>query len=166
MSMENIKDVLGVPRKETDLGNLTAQQIIDKIQSFYVRYGKEDGHGSDFSESDFLILLVSYPVSMCSYSMTETLKLLIALIYFSQLPSEAAIEEAKAYAKANKCKMSSLGVSFDELALVFDRSKATIHEAIKKKETEAKAILQEEKLRQRFIEEKRVKLLKGSEVNP
>ncbi len=113
-----------LPKKETDLANLTAKQIIDKIEGFYRRVLS---NWDDFSEGNFLELLASYPVSMCSYTMTEPLKLIVALLYFESKPEN------------HKINNSWKGYSFDELAVIFDRSKATIHEAINQKELEAKA---------------------------
>jgi transposase len=85
--------------------------------------------------------------------MTEQLKLLVALMYFSsksENPKEGDWE----------------GLSMDYLALIFDKSKKTIHDCIKEKEEEAKKILEEAKLRKKakeialkeLIEEEKEKL--------
>ena len=153
-----------LPKKEIDLANLTAQQIMNKIEGFYNR---DPYSCDDLTEAYFLELLASYPVSMCGYNMSETLKLLVAFVYFYSEPSEDDIRQAKEYAKANNCKMSKLGFTFDELACLFDRSKGTIHEAIKQKEIEAKTILQDAQLRrqakQQAVEE--LKAHNKGEVN-
>jgi hypothetical protein len=125
-----------LPKKEIDLGNLTAQQIIDKIKAFYVRW---ENNSEDLAEAEFLQNLVSYPVSMCSYTMTENLKLLVALVYFDNKNSS---DDWK-------------GFTFDYLSLVFDRSKSSIHEAVTQKEAEAKAIIQEANLKLQLVKEAR-----------
>jgi hypothetical protein len=145
-----------LPTKETDVANLTAQQILDKINAFYERRKKESSEISDFAEGYFLELMGYYPVSMCSYTMTEALKLVVTLVYFSSKPTEEEQKENDPWE----------GYSYEDMALVFDRSKATIHEAIKQKEEEAKAMIQEATLRkearkeamQQLIEEEKDKL--------
>jgi hypothetical protein len=144
-------------QRESNLADLATQQIIDKIKAFYVRYEKDRSEVSDFAEGYFLELLAYFPVSMCSYSMSEDLKLVIALIYFSSKPTEQELEKENDPWE---------GYSYEDLALVFDRSKATIHQSIKQKEAEAKAIIQaasqKEEVRkiamQQLIEEEKEKI--------
>ena len=144
-----------LPPREVDVSGLTAQQIIDKIRSFWDRCRKDNSEDSDVAPIDFLELLEAYPISMCSFHMTEQLKLLVALMYFSsksENPKESGWE----------------GLSMDYLALIFDKSKKTIHDCIKEKEEEAKKIIEEAKLRAKareialkeLIEEEKMKLLK------
>jgi deoxyribose-phosphate aldolase len=60
----------------------------------------------------------------------------------------------------------------DYLALIFDRSKSSIHQAIKDKEAEAKAIIEESKLRnkakkialEQLIEEEKQKLKQSRQI--
>jgi hypothetical protein len=160
MSLRDHKNFNGIvfPQKETELGNLTAKQLLDKIDAFYLRFNPELTLG-DMAESYFLQFLTYYPVSMCSYNMTTALKLVIALIYFSNKPTEEEI------AKKNDLWD---GYSYEDLALIFDRSKASIHAAIKEKETEALAIIQAAKLKsqvtkaalQELIEEEKQRIKK------
>jgi hypothetical protein len=127
---------LPIPKKETDFPNLTAQQLIEKIRAFYVRLEKEKHDpilNDGLAESIFLELMAYYPVSMCDYNMTESLKLTVALFYFDSKPTEKELAVENDPWK---------GYSFEDLALIFDRSKATIHQTIKQKEAEAKAIIQ------------------------
>jgi len=163
-----------LPPRETDVSGLTAQQIIDKIRSFWDRCRKDNSQDSDVAPIDFLELLEAYPVSMCSFHMTETLKLLVALMYFDSKPSEEEIqrqiEENKKWGfKGDVWE----GFSYDYLALIFDRSKKSIHDAIKEKEQEVKAILEEAKLRKEarelalreLIEEEKRKLKGEIKIN-
>jgi hypothetical protein len=130
-----------LPPRETDVSGLTAQQIIDKIRSFWDRCRKDNSQDSDVAPIDFLELLEAYPVSMCSFHMNDTLKLLVALMYFDSRDKEE-----------NAIPSNWEGYSMDYLALIFDRSKKTIHDAIKEREAEAKAILEEAKLRKKARE--------------
>lgn len=130
-----------LPPRETDVSGLTAQQIIDKIRSFWEKCKNDSSQDSDVAPIDFLELLEAYPVSMCSYHMTDSLKLLVALMYFeSRKKTESSVSE------------DWEGLSMDYLALIFDRSKKTIHDAIKEKEQEAKRIIEEAKLRKEVRE--------------
>ena len=121
-----------LPDFEKDYSNLTAQNIIEKINSFYVRWEKNP---DDLAESSFLQLLKAYPCSMCQYNMTDTLELVISLFYYGSKPSPKEKEPIW------------LGYSFDDLSLLFDRSKSSIHEAVSHKEREALEILAEANLR-------------------
>ena len=149
-----------IPPKEVDVSGLTAQQIIDKIRSFWERCKKDNGQDSDVAPIDFLELLEAYPVSMCSYHMTDSLKLLVALMYFDSKPE-------------NPKESGWEGLTMDYLALIFDRSKKTIHDCIKEKEAEAKKILEEAKLRKKareialreLIKEEKLKLIQETTKN-
>ena len=133
-----------IPEKETNLETLTAKQILEKVESFYVRLANVKDDFADLAEGYFLQLMREYSFSMCSYSMTETLKLIIALAYFESKPTEEQIKRDQAECKQAHIKIQPWsGYSFDELALVFDRSKASIHAAILQKETEAKELLRD-----------------------
>jgi hypothetical protein len=149
-----------LPPREVDVSGLTAQQIIDKIRSFWDRCRKDNSEDSDVAPIDFLELLEAYPVSMCSFHMTEQLKLLVALMYFDSKPE-------------NPKESDWEGLSMDYLSLIFDRSKKTIHDAIKEKEAEAKKIIEEAKLRvkarevalKELIEEEKLKLKQDASLN-
>ena len=142
-----------IPPRETDVSGLTAEQIIGKIRSFWERCKKDNSQDSDVAPIDFLELLEAYPVSMCSYHMTDSLKLLVAIMYFDS--REGGNE----------------GLSMDYLSLITDKSKKTIFDAIREKEQEAKKILEEAKLRKEakeialreLIEEEKLKLKQKQE---
>jgi len=150
-----------IPPSETDVSGLTAQQIIDKIRSFWDRCRKDNSQDSDVAPIDFLELLEAYPVSMCSFHMTDSLKLLVALMYFDSKDKED-----------NAVSSDWEGYSMDYLALIFDRSKKTIHDCIREKEQEAKKILEEAKLRKEarelalreLVEEEKLKLKQSQEI--
>jgi hypothetical protein len=144
-----------LPQTENDFSNVKVEDLIGKMRSFYERFEKVESADNEFAPMDFLELLTYYPVSMCSFHQTETLKLLIALFYYWDKQKES--EE-----KENDYE----GYSMDYLSLIFDRSKSSIHQAIKDKEAEAKAIIEEAKLRtkakkialEQLIEEEKQKL--------
>jgi hypothetical protein len=161
-----------LPPRETDVSGLTAQQIIDKIRSFWDRCRKDNSQDSDVAPIDFLELLEAYPASMCSFHMTDTLKLLVALLYFDSKPSEEEIQRQIEENKKWGVKGDVWeGFSYDYLALIFDRSKKSIYDAIKEKEQEVKKILEEAKLRKEardialreLIEEEKLKLKQKQE---
>jgi predicted DNA-binding protein YlxM (UPF0122 family) len=151
-----------LPPREVDVSGLTTQQIIDKIRSFWERCMKDNSQDSDVAPIDFLELLEAYPVSMCGFHMTDSLKLLVALMYFDSRDKEK-----------NTLLSDWEGLSMDYLALIFDRSKKTIHDCIKEKEQEAKKILEEAKLRvkarevalRELIEEEKLKLKQDASIN-
>jgi hypothetical protein len=144
-----------LPQTENDFSNVKVEDLIGKMRSFYERFEKVESADNEFAPMDFLELLTYYPVSMCSFHQTETLKLLIALFYYWDKQKES--EE-----KENDYE----GYSMDYLSLIFDRSKSSIHQAIKDKEAEAKTIIEEAKLRtkakkialEQLIEEEKQKL--------
>jgi len=147
-----------LPPLETEDG-ITAKEIMDKIRSFYIKFEKCNSLMSDHAEGYFLELLYHYPKSMCSRNMTETQKLLMALIYFESKPRPE--EEDPIWN----------GFSYEDLSLIFDVSKATVHEAIKQREEEAKKLLVDVQLRERakeialeqLIVEEKQKLLEREE---
>jgi len=151
------KKGVSLPKVET-INGLSAKDIMDKIRSFYFRL--EQSHSQTIEEAPdyFLELLYHYPKSVCSRKLSDTLKLLIALYYLESKP------EYQEY----KSNDPWPGYSYEDLALIFDRSKATIHGAIKQKETEAKRLLEEAKLRakakqialEQLVREEKMRLLK------
>jgi hypothetical protein len=144
-----------LPDRETFLGELTAQQIVEKINAFHERLKKESQLDvSQFAESYFLNLIALYPVSMCSRSLSEELKLVIALFYLGSKP----VKEENRKTKADPGEFKDLfpnithshvndGYSYDDLALIFDRNRSAICEAIKQKQEIAKIMLEETMLR-------------------
>src|SRR5208283_943807 len=81
LSLKDYSDIPFPPKE--GCSNVTAQQIIEKVNAFYERFEKDNkGEIGDFAESYFLQLLAAYPCSMCDYNMSEALSLVIALIYF------------------------------------------------------------------------------------
>lgn len=126
-----------LPPIETAEG-LTAKEILDKIWSFYAKLENSHSEIDDFAEGYFLQLLKDYPKSMCAQHMTDSLIQLIATLYFEDRIGEKPRE-----------KWEWEGYSYEHLALMFVRSKATIHEAVHRKETEVKQLLEEASQRQK-----------------
>lgn len=151
------KGVALPPMEKED--DLTAKDIMDKIRNFYNKLEKCTSVTRDFAEGYFLELLYCYPQSMCSRHMTENQKLLMALIYFESKPRQE--EENPIWN----------GFSYEDLSLIFDVSKATVHEAIKQREEEAKKLLVDVQLREKakeialkeLIVEEKQKLLEREE---
>jgi hypothetical protein len=127
-----------LPAFETE-DDLAAKTILEKIRNFYLKLEKASCEVTDFAEGYFLELLRYYPQSLCSRDMTDSLKLLLAMMYFESKPECHSIKLDDPWP----------GYSYEDLGLVFDRSKATIHEAIVQKGADAKRILGETELRTR-----------------
>jgi hypothetical protein len=133
---------------------LTAEDIMEKIRAFYIRFEKYDGECQDFMESYFLELLSNYPKSLCTRNMTESLKQLITIMYLASKPERKRAGDWDGY-------------SYEDLAVMFDISKATVHEAIRQKEAEVKELLEDTKLRgtakkialEELIKEEKLKIL-------
>jgi len=143
-----------LPEKETYFEDLTANQIVEKINFFHERLRRESHlQVAPFAEAYFLNLIAFYPVSMCSRNMTDTLKLVAALFYFGSQPekeSDQASEEdlvAKELFPRNKPSPVHRGYSYEDLALILDRSVPAIVESVRQKAKEAKIMLEEAKLR-------------------
>ncbi len=145
-----------IPEKETFLGDLTANQIVEKINLFHQRLKRESHlEVAPFAEAYFLNLIALYPVSMCSKTMTEHLKLIAALFYFGSKPkpAEEPAKEPEEELKAkdlfprNKPSLVQRGYSYEDLALIFDRTRQAIVEAVRHKQEEAKVMLEEALLR-------------------
>jgi hypothetical protein len=144
-----------LPEKETYLGDLSANQIVEKVNLYQERLNRESRlQIAPIAETYFLNLIALYPVSMCSRNMTDALKLLAALYYFGSKPirkedqktSEEDLE-AKDLFPRNKPSSAQVGYSLEDLALIFDRTRAAISEAIKQKREEAQVMLEEAALR-------------------
>ena len=134
------KKGIQLPPIETDYSNITVEQLIKKIREFYRR--KDKTNEEEMNECFFLELLRDYPVSICNRHMSEEQKVLIALVYF----------ESKSYVDPEDKDAGWKGFSYDQLNTVFCRSKATIHEAIRQKEAEAKKLLADVQLREKAKE--------------
>jgi hypothetical protein len=140
-------ELLGVkmPDRETFLDDLDAHQIVQRIDSFHDRLRKElHLQVAPFAESYFLNLLALYPVSMCSKTMTSTLKLVAALFFFGSKPKGDQIKTPSDDDHAvrglfPRIKPSPVqgGYSLEDLALIFDRNRSVIAEAIREKQEEA-----------------------------
>jgi len=141
-----------LPDRESYLGDLSAEQIVEKINRFHERL-KREAHlqVAPFAESYFLNLLALYPVSMCSKEMSDPLKLVAALFYFGSQPAKAepanGEQEIKELFPRNRPSPVHRGYTFEDLALMFDRTRGAIAEAIKQKQEVAEVMLEAATLR-------------------
>jgi hypothetical protein len=140
-----------LPEPETYFGELTASQIVEKINRFNQRL-KCESHleVAPFAEAYFLNLIALYPLSMCNKTMSDELKLIAALFYFGSKPTPEPVkasEEAKELFPRNKPNPPHHGYSYEDLALIFDRTRMTIAEAVRQKQEQAKVMLEEAQLR-------------------
>jgi predicted DNA-binding protein YlxM (UPF0122 family) len=98
-----------------DSSILTVQEILDKIKDFLSSDPKDEHY------IVFMHYLASFPVSTCKRKVSPTLRYLIGFHYrLGQMFK-------KDYGKVNP-------VSMEELAEIFGRSKATVHDCIKETE--------------------------------
>jgi len=132
-----------------DLSAIKGEEMLDKIRDF-VRSDPRDEH-----YIVFLHYLLNYPVSMCRRNVSPTLRFLIGFHYgLGQMFK-------KDYGKVNP-------VTMDELAEIFGRSKATIHECIRETEGAWKDLLEirkkqeeiEAKAERELVEEAKERLRK------
>lgn len=114
--------------------DLKAKDIMDRIRGFYKRKTANE-NASEFFPEDFLNFLYRYPESLCERTISEKLKLIIALYYQEALDSIADVNDGWK------------GYSYEDLAILFDRSKASIFQAIHEKGDQAKQILTDKKLK-------------------
>lgn len=98
-----------------DLSAMKVEEMLDKIRDF-VSSDPRDEH-----YIVFLHYLLNYPVSMCRRNVSPTLRFLIGFHY------RLGHIFKKDYGRANP-------VTMEELAEIFGRSKATIHDCIKETE--------------------------------
>jgi len=132
-----------------NLSSLTLQEILDKIKDFL------NSDPLDEHYNVFLHYLVNYPVSMCKRKVSPALRYLIGFHY------RLAQMLKKDYGKVNP-------VTMEELAEIFGRSKATIHDCIKETEGAWKDFLQfkkkqeevEAKAERELVEEAKQRLRK------
>ena len=136
-------DILGqkyydLPSTETDLSELTVNEIITKSREFWHRFEKasEIDEDAEFAPMCFMQLLAYYPVSLCKRDMSDTLKLIMAMAYFANKPD------------AQDKKPIWNGFSYEDLSLIFVRSKASVHAAIIDKHIEAQDLLATDDLRE------------------
>lgn len=95
-----------LPKRENDVSSLTVSDFMDKIQTVWLKTSSKKYR--QYYVREFLELIVDYPVSICSRGVSETLKHLINLMH-----------------------QNRKDLSYDDLAIIFGRSKASIHTAIK-----------------------------------
>ena len=144
----------GEPFVKEDLSNLTVQEILDKIKDFLKSEPRDEHY------IIFLHYLANYPVSMCKRSVSQTLKFLIGFHYrLGEELKKESFKEAKT-------------VSMEELAEIFERSKATIHDCVSETETSWKEFLTsrekqkdiEAKAERELIEEAKARLRQEKEA--
>lgn len=154
-----------LPPRETDLSTLTTKDVFDKINEFMLSCNPK------YEELvfDFWQLIVSYPISMCKRRMSDTLKLLINLFYHYKMPNLTFADknENELWQSVRQKFGDQSFYSYEQLGILFMRSKASIHEAIKEKEAEVKQLIEEVNTRrharsialQELVAEEKLKLL-------
>lgn len=110
---------------ENNFTQVTVTELISKMRDFLASKPKEVNY------STFLYYMAYFPVSMCKRSLSPLLKKVIGFHYQFGIPTE------KEYIALIK------SVSMDELAEIFGRSKATIHECVKATAPEWKKMQEE-----------------------
>jgi hypothetical protein len=144
-----------LPERETFLDDLTAEQVVEKINAFHQRLRRESHlQVAPFAEAYFLNLIALYPVSMCDKNMSDALKLVAALFYFGsqpkkEEPTNTAEEDQRLKELFPRNKPSTVyrGYSLEDLALIFDRTRVALAEAVKQKQEQAQDMLEEAALR-------------------
>lgn len=137
-----------------DADGLSANDVLGNMARWLKRF--EDS-GEEWLELDFIELLTNWPRSMLAYNMGYNLQLIAALIF---LNGEPKLEELLEYEKQMELYKKEpwrfvsepeepKGLwTYDLLAIVFNRSKSSIFEAVRKKEPEARKLLEEASLQE------------------
>jgi hypothetical protein len=136
---------------EENEAGLTAKDIMEKIRHIC------DNDKGDGSLETFLLFLRRYPQSICTRTMSDKIKLLMALYREELLEISDPIK-----------------ISYEELGALFDRSKSSVFQAVNEKGEEAKRILTESKLRMKakdialaeLVQEEKDKLTLAKTVKP
>ena len=143
--------------KENDFSTLTAQEIILKIRDHL------EQDPTDINSLIFLRYLAFYPVSLCKREVSPLLKKLIGFHYNLGAPDDHL-----------RNKHGVTQVSYDDLAEIFVRSKATISIYVNEFKDEwqsfqtdlAKARAIDEEARRELIEEQKAKIKIENEEMP
>lgn len=127
--------------RETDFSDLTTKEIMDKIAEFMSNTNPKH----EELIPDFWQLIANYPVSMCQRKMSDTLKLLINLFYHYKPPKIKQKDKLhQELWDSVRERFNKQGFfSYEQLAILFMRSKASIHDAIQEKEAEVKQLVEE-----------------------
>jgi len=154
-----------LPPRETDYSGLTTKEVFDKIKEFM------DNANPKYEDLvfDFWQLIAEYPVSMCERKMSQTLKFLITLFYHYKVPNSRQKDKLhQELWDSVREKLNKEGLfSYEELAILFMRSKASIHDAIKAREGEIMQLVEEVNMRRHarsvafheLVAEEKLKLL-------
>ena len=118
---------------------------------------------------DFWQLINKYPVSMCERKMSPTLTFLITLFYHYKIPKVKQKDEKhqELWDSVREKFNKQAFYSYEQLAILFMRSKASIHDAIKAREGEIMQLVEEVNMRrharsialQEYVAEEKIKLL-------
>ncbi len=163
------REKIKLPAYETCDG-LNSEDLIKEVRSFYLRLDKSHGLVCEFAEGFHLDLLARYPVSMCRRDISDTLAYVMALIYYTNIPSDIDMQEYRIeYAKWERQEKWERSLrppdepvqqfSMEDLAVIFNRSRATVFQALKRKENEVHDLVQNTKLREEAREEARKLLI-------
>jgi hypothetical protein len=101
--------------------NVTKEELWNKIKGFYDRWQKDE---DEYQISDFFKYLIENPESMCKTDMTPKLKQDIAETYIWD-------QETCLAGKRISGTTNEVTNTFEYLSIVYDRSKSSIHEAVK-----------------------------------
>jgi len=157
-----------LPPRETDYSNLTTKEIMNKIAEFMSNTNPKH----EDLVFDFWHLIADYPVSICERKMSDTLTFLITLFYHYKIPKTKQKDEK--HQELWDCvreKINNEGFySYEQLAILFMRSKASIHDAIKAREGEIMRLMGEVNMRRyarsialkELVAEEKLKLLEKS----
>jgi len=155
-----------LPPRESPEG-LTATDIIGRITEFMSRCSKQKAYAELDLAEEFLELLTTYPVSMCKKHTTPTSKRLMTMFYFYRIPLLKGKDDKETELFRLMHEKDHAFFSYDDLAIIFLRSKATVHTIIMAEQAEVKQLMAEDSRRAEareiarleLIQEERLKLL-------
>ena len=174
-----------LPEPETAEG-LDAQKIVECMRSYLeaCEHASGEGNMDGIFDSYFMELLATYPKSMCSHQLGPALGFLMALLYEDGLPTQEDVERHRQEVE----KYRELGYkgsyvdsrsepqpdfTFENLALIFNCSKSTVHDSIRKHGVAAKKAVQDVRLHRtakeialaELVKEEKQKLLQNSALD-
>ena len=111
-----------------DFKDVSKDELVRKLKGFNSRRGDAK---DEWTEIEFLDFLMKIPVSICRNEMTETLKREIAEKYLYGVEQPLTDKRHATHRYEGDEKYFEPFYTFDDLSILFDRSKASISQAVK-----------------------------------
>ena len=144
--------------------DLTVTDIIDRIKLFMSRCSKNKTYAELDLAKEFLELLTTYPVSMCRRQSTPTIRRVMAMFYFYRIPLLKSDDDKETELFRMMHEKDHAFFSYDDLAIIFLCSKATVHTIIMAEQAEVKQLMAEDNRRAEAREIARLELIQEEKM--